>query len=377
MPIFKITNMANSDPPRQSSDNGFFGITDSDFLSGLSGADWVSAKAALRNSDLFAVINQLSSDLSAVKMTAARKNMQGIIDNPSNNANKHGFWQAVYAQLLLGGEAFVYRWRNENGRDVRWEFVRPSNVNYNALNTVDGLYYNISFDDPREGSKLRVPQNDILHFRLLSVDGGLSGVSPLIALERELEIQKANTKLTLNSLRNALNANGVLRIKNGGLLDFKTKMSRSKQAVKQMQGGPLVLDDLEDFTPLEIKSNVADLLAQTDWTSKQFAKIYGIPDSYLGGQGDQQSSIEMISGMYANAVARYVRPVVNELINKLSVDIDTDVFPAVDPLGATYINRINDMTQSGVIDTEQAAFLLKRAEILPQDLPKAKQIERG
>ena len=81
----------------------------------------------------------------------------------------------------------------------------------------------------------------------------------------------------------------------------------------------------------------SSLLSQTDWTTKQFAKVYGLPDSYLGGQGDQQSSLDMISGQYGKVVSRYLRPVVSELVNKLSTDIDTDLFPAIDPLGTGYI----------------------------------------
>lgn len=369
MPIFNFLNQATESPPR-GDPNGFFSADDYEFLkANLTGNEWVSAKTALRNSDLFSIINQLSSDLATVKLTASRKKNQGILDNPTNNANRHGFWQSVYAQLLLGGEAFAYRWRNENGSDVKWEFLRPSQVTYNALDTKDGLYYNVTFEDPRNAPKLHVPQGDILHFRLLSVDGGKSGVSPLMALGREFEIQKASDQLTLNALKNSLNANGVLKIKNGGLLDFKTKMARSRQAQRQMTGGPLVLDDLEEFQPLEIKSNVASLLSQTDWTTKQFAKVYGLPDSYLGGQGDQQSSLDMISGQYGKVVSRYLRPVVSELVNKLSTDIDTDLFPAIDPLGTGYISRVVNLAKSGVIAQNQGLYMLQQAEILPQELP--------
>ena len=295
MPIFKFSNSVTETPTGQ-----FFSNDDLDYLlSNSANSEWVSAKVALRNSDLFAVINQLSSDLATVKLTAERKQVQGILNNPSVSASRHGFYQSMFAQLLLAGESFAYRHRNINGRDVSWEFIRPSQINYNTADHTDGLYYNVMFDDPKIEPKLHVPQSDIIHFRLLSVDGGLSGVSPLLALTREMDIQKASDKLTISALTNSLNMNGILKIKNGGLLDFKTKQARSRQAQRQMTGGPLVLDDLEEFTPIEIKSNVAQLLSQTDWTSKQFAKVYGIPDSYLGGQGDQQSSIDMISGMYA------------------------------------------------------------------------------
>ncbi len=371
MPIF---NLATESPP--SSQGGFFDITDPEFLATLNGSEWVSAETALKNSDLFSIISQLSNDLATAKLTTSRKQMQGIVDNPSNSANRFNFYQSIFAQMLLGGEAFAYRWRNDNGRDMKWEYLRPSQVTFNRLDNQNGLYYNITFDDPRIPPKQHVPQSDILHFRLLSVDGGLTSVSPLMALGRELDIQKASDKLTLNSLKNALNANGILKIKGGGLLDFKTKVSRSRQAMKQMQGGPLVLDDLEDFTPLEIKSNVAQLLKQADWTTGQFAKVYGIPENVVGGQGDQQSSLEMSSNVYSKAVARYLRPFLSELSQKLSCDVDADIFPAVDPTGANYISRINSMVKSGTLAQNQGLYILQQAEILPKELPKGENPNR-
>lgn len=371
MPIF---NLATESPPNNQ--GGFFDITDPEFLATLNGSEWVSAETALKNSDLFSIISQLSNDLATAKLTTSRKQLQGIVDNPSNNANRFNFYQSIFAQMLLGGEAFAYRWRNDNGRDMKWEYLRPSQVTFNRLDNQNGLYYNITFDDPRIPPKQHVPQSDILHFRLLSVDGGLTSVSPLMALGRELDIQKASDKLTLNSLKNALNANGILKIKGGGLLDFKTKVSRSRQAMKQMQGGPLVLDDLEDFTPLEIKSNVAQLLKQADWTTGQFAKVYGIPENVVGGQGDQQSSLEMSSNVYSKAVARYLRPFLSELSQKLSCDVDADIFPAVDPTGANYISRINSMVKSGTLAQNQGLYILQQAEILPKELPKGENPNR-
>lgn len=371
MPIFNFMNQSTESPPATQ----FFGDDDYNFLkTNLTGNEWVSAKSALKNSDLFSIINQLSNDLATVKLTATNERIQGIIDNPTNNANRFGFYQSIFAQMLLGGEAFAYRWRNVNGKDVKWEFLRPSQVSVNTMDYENGLYYNITFDDPKIGAKLNVPQNDVLHFRLLSVDGGKTSVSPLMALTRELNIQKASDNLTLNSLKNALNANGILKIKGGGLLDFKTKQSRSRQAMKQMNGGPLVLDDLEDFQPLEIRSNVAQLLNQADWTTGQFAKVYGIPENVVGGQGDQQSSLEMSSNVYAKAVSRYLRPFVSELINKLGCDIDSDIFPAVDPTGSNYIKRISELVKTGVVAQNQGLYMLQQAEIVPKELPKGENL---
>lgn len=378
MPLFKppnFMNMADSNSADSGNFDRVFADSGQDFLNAsLNGGEWVSAQSALQNSDLYAIISQLSSDLATVKLTANQKRWQGIMDNPSTNANRHGFYQSIYAQLLLAGEAFAYRWRNENGRDVKWEFLKPSQVHMDYYEYENGTYYNITFTDPRVRPLLQVPQSDVLHFKLVSLDGGRTGVSPLLALGRELKIKKASDDLTFNSLKNSLKMNGVLKIKNGGLLDNKTKMARSRSVMQQMTGGPLVLDDLEDFTPLEIKSNVAQLLSQADWTSKQFAKVYGIPDSYLGGQGDQQSSVEQISNVYANAMARYLRPIISEMAYKLGTVIDYDIRPSVDVLGTSYMSAVSNLVKTGVIDANQGQFMLQKSGTIPLDLPERQEI---
>lgn len=372
MPILNFINQTN-DPPEVGSIQSYFPDgNDAQIMESLLGDnnEWVSARAALRNSDLFSIILQLSSDLAIVKINAEKKKNQGIIDNPSTNANKHGFWQSMFAQLLLGGEAFAYRWRNANGADMKWEYLRPSQVNTYYFEYENGMYYNITFDDPKIEPILQAPQSDLIHMKLLSIDGGKTGISPLYSLRREFKIQKASDNLTLNSLKNYLSTSGVLTVKGGGLLSDKDKSSRSRSFMRRSRGGgPVVLDDLETFTPLEIKSNVAQLLSQTDWTSKQFAKVFGLPDSYVGGQGDQQSSIQQISGMYASALNRFLRPAISELEYKLSDHISVNMRPAIDPLGDNYLSTISTATRWGAVAENQATYILQEAGYIPKDLP--------
>ena len=377
MPILNFRNQTN-DPPEKGSIESFFpDVNDAQIMESLldGKGEWISAEKALRNSDLFAIVLQLSSDLANVRLTADKKKNQGIIDNPSTNANKFGFWQAMFAQLLLGGEAFAYRWRNANGADMKWEYLRPSQVNTYYYEYENGMYYNITFDDPSIEPKLFEPQTNIIHLKLLSIDGGRTGISPLYSLGREFKIQKASDNLTLNSLKNYLSTSGVLTVKGGGLLNDKDKASRSRSFMRRSRGGgPVVLDDLETFTPLEIKSDVAELLSQTDWTSKQFAKVFGLPDSYVGGQGDQQSSIQQISGMYASALNRYISPVVSELAYKLTDNIKINLRSAIDPLGDSYLSSINVATKNGVLAQNQAVYILQQAGYIPEDLPEPKNM---
>ena len=376
MPIFKRNPINNKviDKNRE-----VFSLNDDGLIDYLNPHHdhYVSAEVALHNSDIYSVIFQLSGDLASSKIFADVQRAQGILNNPTDTTNSHAFWQAMYSQLLLSGEAFAYRWRNINGTDLKWEYLRPSQVSTFLLDDGSGLIYTVSFDEPEFGVKKAVPASDMIHMRLLSKNGGKTGISPLSALHSELNIKKSSNELTLNALGQSIISPGILSIKKGGLLDAKKKSNRSKEFVNQIRSsnnGPIVLDDLEEYTPLEIKSNVAQLLSQTDWTSKQIAKVFGIPDSYVNGQGDQQSSIDQIKGMYANALNRYMNSIVSELNNKLNASIHADIRPAIDPLGDNYATNLSNLAKNGTIASNQAVWMLQQTGYFPEDMPEAKVV---
>lgn len=341
---------------------------------------YVSADKALRNSDIFSLIMQLSGDLATVKFDSSSDRTQALLDGPSQTSNGFSFWQSMFAQLLLDGNAYAYRWRNINGVDLRWEYLRPSQVQPMLLEDGSGLVYNINFDEPVYGTFENIPQVNVIHFRLMSKNGGMTGVSPLTALTTELDIKDASNKLTKSALEQSVTTNGVLKVTKGGLLDAKKRAARSrsfKWQIENSNGGPAVIDDLEDYQPLEIKSNVAQLLNQVDWTSKQIAKVYGIPDSYLNGQGDQQSSLKMMGSQYAQSLNRYVKPIVSELDRKLNATITADIRPAIDATGDAYADTIAGLTKDYALTGNQATQVLKQTGYLPADLPEPAQKEGG
>lgn len=372
MPVFKF-NFQN-----KATATAFTVSDDSDVINFLkgSGNQYIGADTALQNSDIYSIVMQLSGDLATVKYKANMPRAQGIIDNPSATANSHSFWQSMFAQLMLAGECFAYRWRNSNGVDLRWEYLRPSQVSTYLLEGGSGLVYTVTFDEPEIGIKEYVPQNDMIHIRLLSKTGGMTGISPLSALVNELSIKDASDNLTISALKQSIISPGTLSIKGAGLLNANQKAARSRQFMRQIgnsNNGPIVLDDLEKYTPLEIKANIATLLKQVDWTSTQIAKVFGVPDSYLNGQGDQQSSLTMIKGMYANALNRYVEAIVSELNSKLSANVTANIRTAIDPLGDDFASLLSGLAKDGTIANNQAMWMLQSVGYLPEDMPDAIQ----
>lgn len=335
---------------------------------------YVDARTALKNSDIYSIVFQLSADLANGELKADAPRAQGILNNPTETSNAHAFWQSMFAQLLLGGECFAYRWRNQNGTDMTWEYLRPSQVTPFLLEDGSGLIYNLNFDEPEIGIMEAVPQSDVIHIRLLSQNGGKTGISPLSALANELQIKDQSNKLTLSALGRSILAPGVLSIKHGGLLSDEEKASRSRKFMKQTsdsENGPIVLDDLEEYTPLEVKSNVAQLLNQVNWTGAQIAKVYGVSDSIINGQGDQQSSVQMMGDAYVKSLSRYAKAITGELNDKLNADIMLDLRSAIDPLGDEYASTIANLRKNGALAANQTAWLLRENGYVPEEMPEA------
>lgn len=333
-------------------------------------SSYISAKEALRNSDIYAVIMRLSSDLALSHLETDNSSVQSLLDAPTPITNSMAFWQSMYAQLLLGGESFAYRWRNRNGRDVRIEYLRPSQVSTYMLSDGSGLIYDVTFDEPNIGLVQAIPSADIIHFRLLSTNGGKTGMSPLYALSNELGIKKSSDKLTKTALDQTVLAPGILQVKAGGLANGENKRDRSKTFMKQLNSrGPIVIDELEEYTPLEIKSDISKLLAQADWTRDQIAKVYGVDDSVLGGKGDQQSSVNMLMEQYMRSLNRFSTPIESELSNKFKASINANLSEVSDLLKTTLVKQAIEMMKEGGLTSNEFKYLLKQRGYLSQDFP--------
>ena len=302
-------------------------------------------------------------------MKADKPRVEGILDNPSQTSNAHAFWQSMFAQTLLGGESFAYRFRNMNGTDFRWEYLRPSQVSPFLLSDGSGMIYNLTFDEPDIGIMENVPQPDLIHVRLMSQNGGMTGISPLSALSSEIDIKNNVNRLTLNALKQSVTAGGILKLKAGTKLDLKMKQARANKFINDSHNGLVVLDEWGEYRSLEIESSVANVVDQVKWAGKQIAKVYGVPDSVINGTGDQQSSIQMESNAYTKSLSRYSDAIVSELNNKLSANITMDLRSAVDPTGDVFASAISDLSAHNAIAPNQAVTLLQQSGFIGTDLP--------
>lgn len=331
----------------------------------------VSTNQALLNSDIFSVINRISSDIASARFKTADQYVYNLLNTPNRLISRFSFWQSVIIQLLLDGNSYVPI------KGMSLEQRRPSEVSeINVLDDYQGLTYKIT---PFNGEKeFTLTQDRILHFRIMpdSRYQYMIGMSPLESLTYEMTISADSRKATLNSIKNQISPIGILTVPASQLNDEDREVARKsfeKANSGENNGRLMVLTDNSKFSQLDVKADVFKALNENaNFSASQISKAFGIPVDMLGGgqsTESQHSNIDSVKGNYISDLNSYINPILDELKLKFNCpDLKLDVKSALDVDDSLTINQVNSMLQAGAIDQEQAQQLLKKSGALPLDL---------
>lgn len=306
----------------------------------------VDASTALHNSDLYAVVNLLSSDIASANFDVPAP-FNKVVTSPNNLISSFNFWQSVVAQMLLDGNSYVAITKGSNNIPTKLEMAPATSVIVTLADSSSAISYSVNWGDER--GTINYASTDMLHFRLLaSGTNGQQyiGVSPLQSIASQVNIQDYANRLTLSTIKNAINPSTVIKVNEGALSQEEKEATRKAFETANTgdnAGRPLVLDQLYDVQNLAINADVSKFLTSNDWSKTQIGKVFGVPDSYLNGQGDQQSSLDMTKSLYSNTLRRYVKPLESEMSAKFGVPVNIDESQAVDSDNDLLINQIQKL----------------------------------
>ncbi|MFT8861272.1 phage portal protein [Schleiferilactobacillus harbinensis] len=329
----------------------------------------VDASTALNNSDLYAVVNLLSSDIASANFDVPAP-FDKVVASPNNLISSFNFWQSVVAQMLLDGNAYVAITKGSNNIPTKLEMAPATSVIVTLADSSSAISYAVNWGDER--GTINYASTDMLHFRLLaSGTNGQQyiGVSPLQSIASQVNIQDYANRLTLSTIKNAINPSTVIKVNEGALSQEEKEATRKAFEAANTgdnAGRPLVLDQLYDVQNLAINADVSKFLTSNDWSKTQIGKVFGVPDSYLNGQGDQQSSLDMTKSLYSNTLRRYVKPLESEMSAKFGVPVNIDESQAVDSDNDMLIDQIQKLlsgTNPAITPTMAQQMLMKRGVI--------------
>jgi len=337
-------------------------------ISGLP-VSYISGASALKNSDIFSVINRIASDIASANFKTENTYISERLNQPSKLIGRFSFWQGVIVQLLLSGNAYV-------PLDLDYlEQMPPSSIISIDIDGSDqGAIYELAKYNNHPTRMLS--QDQILHFRLMpdSTYQYLVGMSPLESLTKELTIATASTDQSLNLIKNRINPTSVLQISNALLEQGDADAARDafeKANNGNNSGRLMVLDSNSTFSQFEMKTDVFKALnTNAEYSASQISKAFGVPVDMLGGGNrteSQHSNSQQIKNLYYENLISYVAPMIDEIALKTNApDLSLDMQYIDD---STRIDKINDMVKVGTIGQAQAEFMLKRYGVLPNEIP--------
>ncbi|MDI6647764.1 phage portal protein [Bacillus altitudinis] len=295
-----------------------------EILVGLDGLSYVPA-TAIKNSDVFTAVHVLSSDIAASPIMIRNNGIeekdsdlfQLINERPNEYYSGYSFKYILVANALFNGQSFAYIKRDKDG--TPWELIHMLNSEV-SVDQVKGRNDIVYRYYPADGKEAILKPTDVLHIKFSSLDG-VNGKSLLSCLKHELESQEAGKRLVTDFFRRGTNLSGIVNLKKG-IPSPEARENLRKEFEKVNSGARnqqriAVLSENEEFKQLEISTKVLEIVNNYTHSTKQIAKVFGLPPHKLGIE-QVNTSLEQANLDYlTNTLSNYFAAITAELNFKM------------------------------------------------------------
>lgn len=289
-------------------------------VSGNDSAKYVGI-SALRNSDVLTATSIIAGDIA--RFPLIKKNVHGDIiqDEDINyllnvkstgNASARTWKFAMAVNTILTGNAYSRILREpRTGKALQFQFYKPSETRVEELDSHELIY---TFIDSLTGKEITCDSEDVIHWKFFSHDTIL-GRSPLLSLGDEISLQNSGTSTLLKFFKDGFSS-GILKME-GAMLSGEARKKAREEFEKMREGAkggsPLVFDKTMTYEPLEIDTNVLQLISSNNFSTAQIAKALRIPSYKLGVNSPNQSVAQLTEDYVTNDLPFYFDAITSEL----------------------------------------------------------------
>lgn len=296
----------------------------SSVLAGDNGPQYLGV-AALKNSDVLTAVSIIAGDIA--RFPLIKKDVNGDIVSDENisyllnvkstgNASARTWKFAMAVNAILTGNSYSRVLRDpKSGKALQFQFYRPSETTVEETDDHELLY---TFMDHLTGKETRCSSDDVIHWKFFSHDTIL-GRSPLLSLGDEISLQDGGINTLIRFFKDGFSS-GILKLKGSqlnGEARKKARMDFEKMREGSSGGSPLVFDDTQEYTPLEIDTNVLQLITSNNFSTAQIAKALRVPSYKLGVNSPNQSVAQLMEDYVTNDLPFYFDAITSELALKV------------------------------------------------------------
>ncbi|MDD1966954.1 phage portal protein [Pseudomonas putida] len=293
----------------------------------------ITTKSALTISMVWSCVKILSESLSGLPLKlyedtdTGRKLVTGndrflrLLRKPNPYMTLLNFLKFVVVNMALRGNAFALIERNRNGDPIG---LVPLGCDRVEIDTEDDLIYWVN---PPEGERFPVSPENMLHFKLFSLDG-ITGLSPIEYQAETMGLAKAGQQWSSRFMRKG----GFT----GGYVIYEQFLTKVQQAQVMEKFPDVRQGDVDDIgkmailqgnpkiVPAGLSQKDAQFIESQQFQEEALAGVYGVPlwlanragkTSIMGSNLEQQ-----LIGYVTFGLKPYADAVEDELNSKLLTD---------------------------------------------------------
>ena len=280
---------------------------------------------ALKNSDVLTAVSIIAGDVARFPLRVVNrksgkdKNTQNLsyVLNVQTDSNLSAYqWRfSMTVNAILTGNSYSRIIRDPiTGNVSELEFYLPSQTDIDNSDPQNIIY---KFYPPNSGKMIICLPEDVVHFKFFSSDT-IIGRSPLLSLRSEMNLQDSGIDTLKKFFASGLK--GSILLAHGRLDgDARNQIRRDFEIAQEgaTAGSPIVVDQTADYKPLEVDTNVLNLINSNNYSTAQIAKALRVPAYKLAQNSPNQSVKQLFDDYMVNDLPFYLKPIEGELEQKL------------------------------------------------------------
>jgi HK97 family phage portal protein len=217
-----------------------------------------------------------------------------LLSRPNAAQGRAELLEAIYAHLLLSGNAYVEGVAGDTGLPVELHVLRPDRMR--VVPGADGWPVGYEYAVGAKSHRFRnAPMRPaICHLRSFHPLDDHYGAAPLQAAASAIEVHNAAARWSKSLLDNAARPSGALVWRGGdnqGLLADDQFRRLSEEIEANFQGArnagrPMVLEGGLDWKPMGFSPSDMEFHRSKESAAREIAQAFGVPPMILGIPGD-------------------------------------------------------------------------------------------
>jgi HK97 family phage portal protein len=286
---------------------------------------------ALQVGDVWACVRVLADAAASVPLVAYRHTGRGrvrlstgklanLLDRPAPATTQANLVAQMVSHLALWGNAFLGKFRGEDGRVEQLGLLFPD---YVSVEMQAGMpFYTVT--DPATGRQSRHGIDDITHIKAMSTDG-LTGLSPIKQCRIALAVAGGLGEFTAAFFENGGRPSGFITLPQGTSRESLKHLGMEARAI---HGGArnahriAVITGEMSWTPMTGPLDDLQFVEQRKLSTAEIARIFRVPPWMIGASSGDSLTYSNVEQQQLAFVTHSLRPWLVTIEQAFSADPD-------------------------------------------------------